>query len=82
MVNWTPPTENEDGSPLTDLAGYKFYWGTTPGVYSDSVTVNNPGISSYVIDNLAPGTYEFVARSFDSEGVESAYSNPTTRTVN
>jgi len=22
-LNWTPPTENEDGSPLMDLAGYR-----------------------------------------------------------
>jgi len=24
-VRWTPPTTNEDGSPLDDLAGYKVY---------------------------------------------------------
>jgi hypothetical protein len=80
-LNWTPPTENEDGTPLMDLAGYRFYWGTTPGNYTNSVTVNNPGLSSYVVDNLAPGTYEFVARSFNSAGVESVNSNPATKVV-
>lgn len=24
-LTWTPPTENTDGSPLTDLAGYRVY---------------------------------------------------------
>lgn len=81
-LTWTPPTENEDGTTLTDLAGYKLYWGTSPGVYTDSVTINNPGLSSYVVDNLQPGTYEFVATAFNDAGVESAYSNPTTKVLN
>ena len=81
-LNWLPPTENADGTALTDLAGYKIYWGTTPGVYPNSVTLNNPGLTSYVVDNLAPGTYEFVAKSFDTAGVESIYSNTATKVVN
>ena len=80
-LNWTPPTENEDGTALTDLAGYRFYWGTAPGNYTDSVTINNPGLSSYVVNNLASGTYEFVATSFNAAGVESVYSNSATKIV-
>jgi hypothetical protein len=80
-LSWTPPTQNEDGTALTDLAGYKLYWGTTPGIYTDSVTINNPGLSSYVVENLQPGTYEFVATAFNDVGVESAYSNPTTKVL-
>jgi len=80
-LNWTPPTQNDDGSALTDLAGYRFYWGTTPGSYPNSVTINNPGLSTYVVDNLAPGSYEFVATSINSSGVESVYSNPATKVV-
>ena len=80
-LSWTPPTENDDGSALMDLAGYKIYWGTTPGVYTNSVTLNNPGLTSYVVDNLAAGTYEFVATSFNSSGVESMYSNSAMRTL-
>jgi len=81
-LNWTPPTENDDGSALTDLAGYKIYWGTTPGSYPNSVTLDNPGLTSYVVDNLSPGTYEFVATSFNAAGVESAYSNVATKVLN
>lgn len=80
-LSWTAPTENEDGTPLTDLAGYRIYWGMTSGTYPNSVTIDNPGLMTYVIDNLAPGTYEFVATSFDATGVESAYSNPATMIV-
>ena len=80
-LNWTPPTENEDGTMLVDLAGYKIYWGTSAGSYPNSVTINNASISTYVIDNLAPGTYEFVATSFNAAGVESTFSNPATKIV-
>jgi hypothetical protein len=81
-LDWMPPTQNEDGSALVDLAGYKIYWGSSPGNYPNSVTINNPGLSSYVVDNLVPGTYEFVATSFNAAGVESSYSNPATKVVN
>jgi len=81
-LNWTPPTQNEDGSALMDLAGYKIYWGTTPGQYTHSVKIENAGMSSYVVENLTPGTYEFAATSFNEAGVESAYSNPATRVLN
>ncbi len=80
-LSWTPPTENEDGSNLSDLAGYKIYWGTIPGSYPNSVTINNASASTYIVDNLTAGTYEFVATSFNSAGVESAYSSPATKTV-
>ena len=80
-LNWTPPTQNEDGSPLMDLAGYKIYWGTVRGQYTHSVTINNPGISSYMVENLTPGTYEFAGTSFNQAGVESDYSNPTVKAL-
>lgn len=80
-LNWTAPTENDDGSPLTDLAGYKVYWGTSSGNYSNSVTINNPSVTTYIVENLSPGTYEFVATSLNSSGVESIYSGSVTEVV-
>jgi len=80
-LSWTAPTENASGSQITDLAGYKLYWGTGSGVYPNSVTINNPSISTYVVDNLAPGRYEFVATSFNSSGEESGYSNPAWKEI-
>ena len=80
-LNWMPPTQNEDGTSLTDLAGYRIYWGTTPGSYPNSVTIDNPGLSSYVVDNLAPGTYRFVATAINASGVESVYSNSATKII-
>ena len=80
-LTWTAPTKNEDGTDLTDLDGYKLYWGTTPGVYPNSVTINNETVTTYVVDDLAPGTYMFVATSFNTSGVESRYSGMATKVV-
>jgi len=80
-LSWSPPTENTDGTTLTDLAGYRIYWGTTSGSYPNSVTIDNPGLTTYVVENLTPGTYEFVATSYNTSGVESDYSAPATKTV-
>ncbi len=81
VLSWLPPTENEDGTPLTDLAGYKLYWGTSSGKYDGSVTIDNPGVTTYVLDNLAPATYYFVATAYNAEGAESEPSNEAVGTV-
>ena len=81
-LSWTPPTQNDDGSPLTDLAGYKVYWGTSQGSYPNSVTLNNAGLTTYVVESLTSGnTYFFVTTALNSAGVESNYSNVATKTI-
>ena len=80
-LSWTPPTQNEDGSALVNLAGYKFYYGTVSGTYPNSIRIDNSGIASYVIENLTPDTYYFVATAFNSIGIESRYSNETIKIV-
>jgi hypothetical protein len=80
-LSWSAPTGNEDGTTLTDLAGYKIYWGTTPGTYPNSVTIRDKDAATYTVENLFPGTYEFVATSFNSTGAESRFSAPITRVI-
>jgi len=80
-LSWTPPTTRADGSALTNLAGYRVLWGTAPGSYPNGVTLANPGLSRYVVENLAPATYYFVVRAFDSNGNESTNSNVAQKTI-
>jgi len=80
-LSWDAPTTNTDGSALTDLAGYKLYWGTSPGNYTNSVLIDNPGITTYVLENLAPGTYEFASTALNASGSESQYSGVATKIV-
>lgn len=81
-LTWTPPTQNIDGTALTDLAGYRIYYGTTLGSYNNQIAVDNPGVTSVVVENLTVGTWYFVSTSVNSEGVESTFSNPLSRTIN
>jgi hypothetical protein len=81
-LNWTPPTENTDGSPLTNLAGYNIHYGTASGDYTQTVSVSNPGLATYVVDNLTPGTYYFSIGAVNSSGAESPLSPEVSMTVN
>jgi len=78
---WTPPSENIDGTPLTDLAGYKIYYGSAPGNYSAEIIVDNPGISRYLVDNLTPNNWYFVVAAYDLAGHESEVTNEARTTI-
>ncbi|MCW9006242.1 MAG: fibronectin type III domain-containing protein [Gammaproteobacteria bacterium] len=75
-LSWTPPTENTDESTLTDLSGYKIYYGLSENSLTNSITINNIGLTSYVIENINTNTtYYFSITSINSLNVESDYSN-------
>ena len=80
-LSWTAPTQNVDGSPLSDLAGYNIYYGLSEGQYDNVVSVDNPGLTTFVVENLAPNTYFFVATAVNSSGVESDRSAVATKVV-
>jgi len=81
VFSWTAPTKNTDGSNLTNLTGYKIYYGTSPGNYTQSVTVTGASTTSYTLP-LSPGTYYFALTAVDSTGAESARTGELTKTVN
>ena len=76
---WDAPTTNADGTPLTDLAGYKVYYGTASGNYTVSKDVGN--VLTYTITGLQTGTYYFAATSYNTLGNESVYSNEVRKTI-
>jgi Putative Ig domain len=75
LVTWLPPTENTDDSPLNDLAGFNVYWGTELGALPNRVTVENPGVTAQVFEELPPGTYYFATTAFNAQGFESDLSD-------
>ncbi|MFZ5998105.1 MAG: fibronectin type III domain-containing protein, partial [Nitrospirota bacterium] len=80
QLAWNPPTTNSDGTPITDLAGYRIYYSTVSGSYPQYVDVGNR--TTYTITNLAPGTtYYFVATAYNTAGGESGYSNMVAKTT-
>ncbi|HET6629126.1 MAG TPA: putative Ig domain-containing protein [Woeseiaceae bacterium] len=82
-LSWMAPTENEDGTALTDLAGYRIYYGMVAGEYTETVPLDNPSLTTFVLDNLAPGNYFLVMTAINSQSTESRYTaelalDPTT----
>jgi hypothetical protein len=45
------------------------------------IQLGNAGMSAYVVENLAPGTYYFAVRAYTSSGAESADSNVIAKLV-
>ena len=80
-LNWTIPTLNTDGSQLTDLSGFKVIYGRSTSDLSQSVTINNPTVDTYQIDNLSSGTWYFEIVSLASDGTESVPTNPLSQTI-
>ncbi len=70
-LSWMPPTQNQDGSALHDLAGYRIYAGTNPDSLSRVIVLNNPGLTRYVVEYLTPATWHFAMTSFNRDGLES-----------
>jgi len=80
VLSWSPPTTNTDGTPLTDLAGFKIYYGTSPGNYTSSINVGN--VTSYTVTDLPMGvTLYFALTAYDSFGYESVHSGEVVKTL-
>lgn len=80
-LSWTPPTQNTDGSQLTNLGGYRIYYGTNANSLTQTVEISNASVSTYVLSNLSPATWYFAVKSRTAAGVESDLSNVASKTI-
>ncbi len=80
-LSWTAPTARTDGSPLTNLAGYTVSYGRMSGIYDYQIDINNPGILTYVVENLVSGDWYFALAAYDSQGLKSDRSNEVIRNI-
>jgi Putative Ig domain len=80
-LSWTPPTENTDGTALTNLAGYVINYGTASTSLNQQVKIASAGITSYVVSNLSPGTWYFTVTAYSASNTESAPSGAVSYTV-
>jgi hypothetical protein len=80
-LSWTPPTTNSDGTPLTDLAGYRIVYGQASRTYTQSLTIGAPAVASAMIEGLAQGTWYFAVKAYTAAGVESDLSNEASKTI-
>lgn len=80
-LSWSAPDQNTDGSALTNLSGYRIYYGTDAQSLTQSVNVDSAGITTYVVTNLGTGTWYFAISAYNAAGVESNASNIASKTI-
>jgi hypothetical protein len=78
---WQMPTENTNGTPLTDLAGYTIVYGTSPSTMNRWVQLADIGTTSYVVKGLGQGTWYFAILSYTLSGANSPLSNIGSKSV-
>jgi hypothetical protein len=62
-----------DANREPEVAGYKVYYGTTPGKYGPGIDVGN--VTSFTLDGLVKGQTNYVAiRAYTKSGQESSFS--------
>jgi hypothetical protein len=69
-LTWVPPTQRTDNTPLTDLASYKIYRGTSATALTTSFTVTAPA-TTYTDTTAPSGTVFYAMTAIDSLGRES-----------
>ena len=78
---WIDPTRNTDGTPLTNFAGIRIYYGNSSASLSHVVQIPGATTTSYTVGNLAAGTWYFGATAYNSAGSESGLSQIGSKTV-
>jgi hypothetical protein len=82
-LSWSAPTQNSDGSSLTNLAGYTLHYGTSSQDYTGSIQITSPSATSYVVSdgNFPAGTYYFAISAYNAQQLSSPLSSEITVTL-
>jgi predicted phage tail protein len=80
-ISWTAPTQNTDGTALTDLSGYRVLYGTSPDALTQSVEVAGSSVTATTIDGLTPGTYYVAVAAVNAAGLASDPSKTVSVTI-
>lgn len=82
-LSWVAPVTRSDGSPisLSEIEGYRVYYGTSAGNYTYNVNIADGSQTSATITGVAVGTYHVAMTTYDTNGLESAYSPEVVKTA-
>ena len=81
-LTWVAPTQNVDGSILSDLAGYKLYFGRVGGSLTETREISDANATSYILRGMDPGDWLFMMTAVNDAGQESRFSGNATFTTN
>ena len=77
-LTWVAPSEREDntGLSLSEIAGFRIYYGTETGNYQNQFEVNDGSADhAQIVDVPQSGAYYLVMTTIDTDGRESSYSS-------
>lgn len=80
-LSWIPPTEREDGTALTDLAGYRIHYGNSPDELIYTIVIDNAGLTNFVVEGLSTGSWYFGMIAVDAQGNKSNLSTIVSKTI-
>jgi len=80
-VTWNAPTTNEDGTPLTDLAGFRVLYGTDPNQLTQKLEIPGAQQNSVSVEELQPATYYFAVKAYTASAKESNASPVVWKTI-
>jgi hypothetical protein len=80
-LSWNVPTANTNGTSLTDLAGYIIHYGTSAGALTQTIQLTDPDLTTYVVRNLAAGTYYFAISGYATTGMQGTDSPEVSKTI-
>lgn len=82
-LTWAAPSTRADSSylPMTDLQGYRIYYGTSAEDLDMLVDLNDNSLTDYSISDLPAGSYFFTVTAYDLDGQESGFSNVISKDV-
>ena len=80
-LNWTPVTQDSNGAVLMDLAGYEIFYGSSASAMDTRVELPDPTQTTYLVTNLARGTWYFAVAAYTSDGTQGVLSNVASKTI-
>jgi hypothetical protein len=73
-LSWVAPRTQNNGTMLKNLAGYRIYYGASPGVLNRVRQVPDPRATGAKVTGLPSGTWYFAVTAYSSSGAESTAS--------
>ncbi len=79
-LDWIPPTTRADGTALTDLAGYRVYYGSMASELTQNVTIADPTARTTTL-TVPDGKWYFALVAYSAGGTSSDFSTVVNKTV-
>ena len=80
-LRWSAPTQNVDGTRLTNLTGYRIHYGMSSTNLNQTVDIPSAAITTALIEGLSAGTWYFALKAYNTSNVESSLSSVASKTI-